>query len=275
MKEVSTVLEQISADNSFDNFIHYAELDRWSREADIPLTEWQVLIDEWPYDPAAFMAKHARGNCADFAAYTVRELGSCGIVAYVAGVISDNHYSTTQQTFTGYNHSLVLGEHDGERFLCEPGWNTPWPAPIATKAPTKIDNRIFHTAEINERFLRQHYYTSYGGQGERTIDLEPLEPDEQADLIKNNMRIPNRNRNMTLIPSLHNDPEQYWIISDRESGLLKTSSPDLNLPEHFHPSQLSERANRKLSGVYGFDVKEELLACYAIRKAMPADFWVK
>jgi hypothetical protein len=272
MKEVSAVLEQIAANNSFDNFLHYAELDRWSREADIPLTEWQVLIDEWPYDPASSMAKHARGNCADFAAKTVSELGSCGITAYAAGIIPNNYYSATQQAFLNYSHALVLGEHNAERFLCEPGWNSPWPMVIKPKIVTSLGGQILHIVETDEKFLRLHYYTPRGSQGERIIDLEPLEPDEQADFARNAMRL--SKRGMALVPSLHNDPEQYFITSDPESGLLKIPSQSLKLPEQFHPSQVSKQANRKLSEVFGFDVKEELLTCYAIRRAMPADFWV-
>ncbi len=272
MKEVSVVLEQIAANNSFDNFLHYVELDKWSREADIPFTEWQLLLDEWPYDPASSIAKHARGNCADFAAHAVRGLGNCGITAYAAGVIPDNYFTATQRAFLDYSHALVVGEYDSERFLCEPGWNSPWAMPVTPKTVTKFGGQIFHTAEIDEKFLRLHYYNYRGGQGDRTIDLEPLEPDEQADFARNAMRL--SKRGMALVPSLHNDPEQYIITSDPKSGLLRTPSQSLKLPEQFHPSQISKRANYKLTEVYGFDVKEELLACHAIRKAMPADFWV-
>lgn len=271
MKEVARVLSDISSKNCYDGFVHYSNLQAWSKETDIPPAEWETLLDSWSYDPTESMAEQKRGNCADFAAYATRELGRAGIAAYAAGVYPTEYYNSRQQDLLGYEHALVIGAHTGESFMCEPGWNSPQPMPVRRGVAQGLGNQIFYTVRATPDMLVQNCFSKNGEKGERKINLHPLEQSEIVQITKGAMRLPNRR--MSLIASRDKEPEQHRIVFDIATGLL--ASPLSYLPKRFHPVHISSKANHKLSAVFGFDVKEELLACYAIKEALPPNFWVE
>lgn len=270
MKEISTVLQRIAAEHCYDGFVHYVQLGAWSKESGIPLGEWSRLLETWPYDPVASMAEHGRGNCADFAATAVQRLGEIGVTSRIVGVLPDSSFTPGQRAFLSYQHVAVIGDHAEGPFMCEPGWNLPAPISIAPQATTVLGEQRFRTVMVNEQSLHQERRRQHDAPDERLVDLRPLSPEAVAAVTKQAMRLPNRR--MSLSARLDHEPERHCIRFDSTSELLK--APLRYVPRRFHPKHITSRVNRKLSRVFGFDVKEELLACYAVKKALPKDFWI-
>lgn len=270
MKEVSEVLHQVSTENFYDSFIHYAHLGAWSRESGIPYDNWEELLDTWPYSPETFMTQYGRGNCVDFAGYTAQQFDSKGIEAHAVGVLPDLFYSRVQRDFLTYQHASVVGQHNDQQFFCEPGWNMP--DPIATEAGsnTFVGDMRFHTIARTKYSIQQRRVRPDGPPEERIIDLRPLHPDALTTITRQSMRL--ANRRMILAPRLGQAPIQHHIRIDTNTDLLTATFS--YLPKRFHPNNIKKNANRKLSSTFGFDVKEELLACYAVREALPKDFWI-
>lgn len=270
MKEVSAVLRQVAESNCYDGFIHYVQLGEWSKESGIPLSDCDRLLESWPYNPVLSMALNSRGNCVDFAATTVRQLTAHNVTASIAGQLPDTYFNSRQRTFLSYQHVVVIGESQDDRFMCEPGWNLPEPVPYDVPGRVYLRNCYFQTLSVTDRALQQRRVGEGGQPQERIIDLEPLDLAAASTVTKQAMRLPTRR--MSLSSRLEDDPENHCIRFDGKEELT-ASLP--YLPRRFLPHQISARANRKLSKVYGFDVKEELLACFAVKRALPGRFWVR
>jgi|GEM_PF-2268289 len=265
--EVTAALETVSR-RPFDNFLHCLLLGKFSLESGIPLKNWSTLLDQWPYDPAQTLSTYGRGNCVDFAAHTQQALAAIDYQTDVIGVLPPRLWSPNQCYAAGYSHVSLLARQQG-LVMYEPAWRFNQPIPLLPVGDEAlITDYRFKTTALRGDALTQQVIEADGHTYQRRFELAPLSLQALKRMTKGIQRVSRRLELNTLDET---GAEVYLRYEPYNDAL--TSNIE-RLPGYFEPEDIRSRANNALSDMFGFDVKEHLLAALAIREALPEDFWI-
>lgn len=266
------VVTTIARRNTFDTFIHFKKLNDFQRESSIPLEYWSRLLDEWDYEPGAFLSDNGRGNCVDFARGTQDVLYQTGIDSTVIGKAPDDDFSYEQKKIMLYRHTSLISTLDEVPTLFEPGWKLHQGIPLIPSG-TEIDTGTwkFNTIRLTNNSLVQQTTSPLGKIGVREYSLCNIDKEQATAITKGLLRVPRRMEILTRL----DDTIPHGIISFNPHANEFRSTLKILGDNPFIPSDITLKNNEKISSYYGFDVKEELLGCFALYKSLPESFWVK
>ncbi len=269
---VNDTVATFSRDHSFDTFIHYQKLAEFQNESGIAIEDWPTLLKEWDYSPVDFIKTTGRGNCVDFAFGAQAALNSCGVDSLVIGKKPDDKFTPEQQRAMHYRHTSLVSSVNGTLNLFEPGWKLEQGIPL-TPIKTEVDTGTwkFLTIELGNGVLTQQTTSPLGNVGLRTFTLDALPETKGIATTKGLLRVPRRMEMLTQL----SDDVPHGIISYNPGTQEMKSTLEIMNQDSFLPEDIPKMVNNKISEYYGFDVKEELLGCFALYRALPTSFWIK
>lgn len=171
-----------------------------------------------------------------------------------------------------FRHTSLVATLDGEPVLFEPGWK------LTQGVPLLPINRLidtgtwkFVTKDFSDHGFTQETISPLGKAGLRKFQFKHAISSDAADITKGLLRVPRR---MEMLTKLDEDIPHGIISYNPRSGILQSTIEEMG-DEPFTPNDISKSTNEVISRYYGFDVKEELLCCFALYKLLPKSFWIE
>ena len=268
----NSAISNVAAENSFDTFVHFQRLAEFGRDEKISAEDWEILLGEWQYDPSSFLAANARGNCVDFAMHSQDALLCQNIDSSVIGKKPDDSFTDAQKESMIFRHTSLVATLDDEPTMFEPGWKLQQGIPLLP-----IDREVdtgtwkFTTTDFTKDGLEQSTVSPLGKSGHRSFDFDSIDKFKAASITKGLLRVPRR---MEMLTRFDDDIPHGIISYNPHTDVLKSTLEEMK-GEPFTPESISAVTNDVISEYFGFDVKEQLLGCFALYRSLPPSFWVK
>lgn len=267
-----TIVTEVAKNNSFDTFVHFQRLAEFAREVGVAAEDWPTLLSEWDYDSSSFLESNGRGNCVDFAAGSQSALRAHSIESVILGKKPDNSFTGAQKKSMRFRHTSLVTILDDKPVMFEPGWKLTQGVPLLP-VHEQVDTGTwkFTTIDYSEHGFTQETVSPLGKPGYRSFEFNAVASSDLAAITKGLLRVPRRMEMLTRL----DDNVPHGIISyNPHTDILKSTLDEMG-DEPFTPDSIREDTNRSVSEYYGFDVKEELLGCFALYKSLPESFWVR
>lgn len=275
LSKIFEVLLNISANDRFDTFSHFAKLADISAREGVDSAHSVELLEKWDYESLDFIQKEKSGNCVDFALLCQKILADVGVPTTIIGRFPEkNDYTTKQADFLKYRHiaPMYANESDGLKvFILEPSWKFSKPVPITIGVPSVYKDWVSEVSAINgTQFIQKAHNPQKNKHRERLYDIHPLDIDFCRQLTKRFIRVP---RELKILNTKDEDVIQFIKFEPKKQIFITNIN---GVESEFLPSSIDpEQAKILEETLEQPGLIEYLSKVFDFIKSLPNDFWIK